>query len=51
MSIHSKHDMGITNITLVFHQVPPCEHKRGGKRPKRVKIKTSFFNNFNVVTY
>ena len=34
VSIHSKHNMGITNINFVFHQVPPCEQERGGENGK-----------------
>ena len=34
VSIHSKHNMGMTNINFVFHQIPPCEQERGGKHQK-----------------
>ena len=30
--------MGITNITFIFDQIPPCERKKGEKRWKETKI-------------
>ena len=47
--IYTKHNIRTTNITFVFHQIPPCERERGGKRLKKVKIKTHNLQDFSVV--
>ena len=34
ISIYSKLYTRITNITLIFHQIPPCEQERDQNFPK-----------------
>ena len=57
MSIPTKHNMGITNITLVFHLIAPRERERSKKRQKEWKLKLVFSQivlinntaNFNLI--
>jgi hypothetical protein len=34
-SIHSKHNMEMTNMTIVFHQIPPREREREAESGKK----------------
>ena len=38
ISIHSKHNMEMTNINFVFHQILPREREREGKWQKKLLI-------------
>ena len=44
ISIHTKLNTRITNITFVFNQMHPCEREKGGKCEKVLKLKLIFSN-------